>query len=92
MSEFQYLEFYSTTPLSIEQRDYVSSLSSRSEVSLNRAVFKYSYSDFPADERQVLLSYFDMFLYLSNWGTRRLIFKLPKDLVNYSLNSFKVLG
>jgi len=84
MSEFQYLEFQSIDkPLSTSDRAAVDKLSSRGNVSANRAIFTYSYSDFRHDVEDVLLNYFDAFLYLSNWGTKRLMLKLPKKLVDY---------
>ncbi len=84
MSEFQYLEFYSADKaLTNKQVEEISSWSSRSQVSKRRAVFTYSYGDFPKDEEKVLVKYFDSFFYLANWGTTRLMFKIPKESSNY---------
>jgi len=84
MSEFQYYEFYSIdNELTKEERKQVDKLSSRFSPTSRRAIFTYSYSDFGHDEEKVLLKYFDFFLYLSNWGTKRLMYKFPKDLVDY---------
>lgn len=84
MSEFQYLEFYSADKaLTNNQIKEISSWSNRSEVSKRRAVFTYSYADFPKDEEKVLVKYFDSFFYIANWGTTRLMFKIPKESSNY---------
>jgi len=83
MSEFQYYEFYSIDrALSKEEREEVDNLSSRFSPTSRRAVFSYSYSDFRHDEELVLIKYFDFLLYLANWGTRRVMYKLPEDLAN----------
>ena len=88
MSEFQYYEFYSVDrELTKKERQEVDELSSRFSPSSRRAVFTYSYSSFRHDEEKVLLSYFDFFLYLSNWGSTRIMYKFPKGLVDY--NSIK---
>ena len=82
MSEFQFYEFRSVDkPLSQTERNEVSGWSSRAVVSDTRAVFTYSYSDFPKDERSVVADYFDAMFYTANWGAARLIFKFPADLV-----------
>lgn len=84
MSEFQYYEFYSIDKDLTEQEiEEVDSLSSRFSPTSRRAIFTYSYSDFKHDEETVLLKYFDFFLYLSNWGTKRIMYKIPIELVDY---------
>jgi len=47
-----------------------------------RAVFTYSYGDFPASPEKVLAQYYDAMLYLANWGSRRLMFRFPEALVD----------
>jgi hypothetical protein len=83
MSEFQYYEFYSIDKeLTGQERKEVDALSSRFSPTSRRAVFTYSFSDFRHKEETILLKYFDFFLYLANWGTKRIMFKLPADLVD----------
>jgi len=84
MSEYQYYEWQSIDrPLNAaEQRD-VRGLSSHMDVvTSTQAVVTYSWGDFKHDPRQVLLQYFDAFLYDSNFGSRQLMFRLPKSLVD----------
>ena len=56
----------------------------RSEVALtaNQAIFTYQYGDFRGDCEQVLAQYFDAMLYLANWGTKQLMFRIPKTLID----------
>ena len=98
MSEFQYYEFRAIDkPLSAEARKEISSWSSRTTSSSTGATFTYSYSDFPKDELTVVEQYFDAMFYTANWGTKRLIFKFPPDLVDvrqmgqYSVEGLEVL-
>jgi hypothetical protein len=37
----------------------------------------YEWGDFKADPRELVAKYFDAFLYYANWGTRRLILRVP---------------
>lgn len=84
MSEYQYYEFYAIDrELTNQEREEVDNLSSRFSPTSRRAVFSYSYSSFRHDEESILLKYFDFFLYLSNWGTKRIIYKFPGEIVDY---------
>ena len=60
----------------------IHSMSSRVQLTEDRAIFTYSYSEFCHDEVAVLLKYFDAFFYIVNWGTTRVMFKFPRDLVD----------
>jgi hypothetical protein len=83
MSEYQYYEFHAVDrPLSEKEQAEVGSYSNRAEVTSTRAVFTYSYSDFPGDPQKILQKYFDAMLYLTNWGTKQLVFRLPRSLVD----------
>src|ERR1051325_8499753 len=83
MSEYQYYEFQTLDRLltEVEQAE-VEKLSSHIDVTASRAVVSYSYSSFRHDPKQVLSRYFDAFLYMANWGTRRLMFRFPVGLVD----------
>jgi len=83
MSEYQYYEFHAIDrPLSEKEQAEVGSYSSRSEVTPTRAVFTYNYSDFRGDPLKILQKHFDAMLYLTNWGTKQLVFRLPRSLVD----------
>ena len=80
MSEYQYYEWQSIDrPLTAEEQDAVNSLSSHMDtVTSTQAIVTYSWGDFKHDPRKVLLRYFDDMLYLTNWGTRQLMFRFLK--------------
>jgi hypothetical protein len=83
MSEYQYYEFRAIDrPLTEEEQQAVARLSSRVDPHPWRAVFTYSWSDFPGQPGEVLARYYDAMLYMANWGSRRLMFRFPRALVN----------
>ncbi|HEY4491860.1 MAG TPA: hypothetical protein VI958_07640, partial [Acidobacteriota bacterium] len=51
-------------------------------VTSTQAIVTYSWGDFKHDPQEVLVRYFDAFLYDSNFGVRKLMFRLPKNLVD----------
>jgi hypothetical protein len=82
MSEYQYYEFQAIDrALTEKEQDYIDSLSSRVDLSPHRAVFTYSYGDFRGDPLKVLQKYFDALLYLANWGSKQLVFRLPRSVI-----------
>lgn len=86
MSEYQYYEWQTIDrPLAVSEQRAVDGLSSHMDtVTSTQAIVTYSWGDFKHDPCQVLLKYFDAFLYDSNFGTRQLMFRLPKNLVDVS--------
>jgi hypothetical protein len=87
MSEYQYYEWQTIDrPLTAREQEDVNRLSSHMDtVTSTQAVVTYSWGDFKHDPKQVLLKYFDAFLYDSNFGVRELMFRLPKKLVDVDL-------
>jgi flagellar basal body rod protein FlgB len=84
MSEYQVYKFKTVDrALTREERKTISSWSSRTSAGSSSATFTYSYGDFPKSPKQVLKDYFDVFLYFSNWGTKRLMLKFPLSLIDY---------
>jgi len=82
MSEYQFYEFKSIDkPLSKEDKEKIATWSSRSNPTNSGVIFTYSYGNFPKSEIDVVEKYFDAMFYISNWGTTRLIFKFPKELI-----------
>jgi hypothetical protein len=92
MSEYQFYEFKSIDkPLSEKDKAEIGSWSSRTSPSNTGATFTYHYSDFRKDEIKVVEKYFDAMFYISNWGTTRLIFKLPNALIDLRyLRQFRI--
>lgn len=58
-------------------------MSSRVDLTPTRAVFTYSFSDFRYDEEQIVFEYFDFMFYMSNWGTKRILIKIPEGIGNF---------
>jgi hypothetical protein len=82
MGEFQYYEFQTIDrTLTAEEIEAVGKLSSHIEVGPSSAVVTYEWGDFKHDPRLVVARYFDAMLYMANWGSRRLVFRFPQELV-----------
>ncbi len=78
MSEFQYYEFVAIDrPLSAPERKRLRGITSRATITSTRLVNTYEWGNFKADPRELVAKYFDAFLYYANWGTRRLILRVP---------------
>ena len=83
MSEYQYYEFLALDrPLTEKQRAELRSISTRAEITATRFVNEYQWGDLKGDPRKMMERYFDAFLYLANWGTRRLMFRLPRGVLD----------
>ncbi len=83
MSEYQYYEWQTLDrPLTPGEQAKVNGLSSHIYVTPSQAIVTYSWSDFKHDPIQVLAHYFDAFLYLANWGSKRLAFRFPKGVLD----------
>lgn len=81
MSEYQYYDFRCIDkPLTASQKETVSDLSSRAHVTSYSATFVYNYGDFHGSVSKLMLNTFDIMLYIANWGTRRVAFRLPRSL------------
>lgn len=83
MSEYQYYEFQSIDrPLTEDEQAEIRKLSSRVVLTSTHAAFTYNFGDFRGRPEKVLEQYFDVMLYVANWGTRRLMFRFPKSLID----------
>ena len=86
MSEFQYYEFQAIDrTLTEREMAMLRKCSSRAQISPSRFVNHYSYGDFRGDVEEWMKRYFDAFLYMANWGTRRLILRFSKQAIDASL-------
>ena len=82
MSEYQYYEFLAVDqPLDARQLKEMRALSTRARITPTSFVNTYHWGDFKEDPRALMARYFDAFLYLANWGTRRLMIRLPSSLL-----------
>src|ERR1700679_68533 len=86
MSEYQYYEFLALdNPLTGKQREELRQLSTRAEITATRFTNEYHWGDFRGDPQQMMAAYFDAFLYLANWGTRHLMFRVPRTVLDTEL-------
>jgi hypothetical protein len=79
VSEYQYYEFRAIDRLlsQAEQRD-LRAISTRAQITAAGFVNFYDWGDFKGDPDRLMARYFDLFLYLANWGSRRFSIRLPK--------------
>jgi hypothetical protein len=83
MSEYQYYEFLALDrPLDERQRAELRALSTRARITATSFVNEYHWGDFRGNPAALMERYFDAFLYLANWGTRRLMIRLPRGLLD----------
>lgn len=85
MSEYQYYEFQAIDRrLDESDRKALRRISSRADITSTRFTNVYNYGDFHGSPRKLMERWFDLHLYLANWGTRSLMIRLPKRLVDRS--------
>jgi len=81
MSEYQYYEFLAVdTPLDDRAMADLRGISTRADITPTSFRNAYNYSDLKADAAKLLQQYFDVHVYIANWGTRRLVLRLPGEV------------
>ena len=85
MSEYQYYEFQAIDrPLSDADREALRALSTRARITATSFTNSYEWGDFKGNPGNLMERWFDLHLYLANWGSRRLMIRLPEHLVDRS--------
>jgi hypothetical protein len=88
VSEYQYYEFLAIDrPLDAHAQQELRAVSSRARITPTRFVNTYEWGDLRGDPRALMASHFDAFLYLANWGTRQLMFRLPASVLELDVVS-----
>jgi hypothetical protein len=83
MSEYQYYEFLAIDrPIDRAGQDALRSISSRARITATSFTNHYEWGDFKGDPRRLVEQWFDLHLYLANWGDRRLTMRLPARLLD----------
>jgi hypothetical protein len=86
MSEYQYYEFQAIDkPLGEADRAALRALSTRARITATSFTNSYDWGDFKGDPAMLMDRWFDLHLYLANWGSRRLMIRLPKRLIDRRL-------
>ena len=81
MSEYQYYEFLAMDrPLDAREMAELRGISTRADITPTHFSNEYSYGDLKADPAKLLERYFDVHVYVANWGTHRLAIRLPLDV------------
>ena len=85
MSEYQYFEFQAIDrPLGEADKEALRELSSRAQITSTKFTNEYHWGDFSGKPRELMERWFDLHLYHANWGTRRIMIRLPKRLIDHS--------
>jgi len=83
MSEYQCYEFVALDrPLTAKHMAELRRISTRAEISPTRFWNEYQWGDLKADPAALVGRYFDAHLYFANWGTHRLMLRIPKARLN----------
>ncbi|MEW2219034.1 hypothetical protein AB0939_06905 [Streptomyces sp. NPDC006990] len=83
MSEYQYYEFQALDrPLSREEQGQLRAISTRARITATGFTNTYNWGDLSGHPRRMTERYFDAHLYVTNWGTHRLLLRLPKQALN----------
>ena len=79
MSEYQYYGFQAIDrPLSEEDMQWLRGLSTRADITATSFVNVYHWGDFRGDPVKLMERCFDAFVYVTNWGYRRFMVRLPR--------------
>ncbi|MEV0409797.1 hypothetical protein AB0I68_03035 [Streptomyces sp. NPDC050448] len=82
MSEYQYYEFLAIDrPLDERELEQVRALSTRAHITHTSFTNEYHWGDFRGDTTQLVEQLYDAHLYYANWGSRRLVLRLPAGLL-----------
>ena len=57
-------------------------LSTRAEITPTSFTNEYNYGDFRGSPEKLMDTYFDAFVYVANWGTHRLMFRIPRKFLD----------
>ncbi|HWL86024.1 MAG TPA: hypothetical protein VNO21_09500 [Polyangiaceae bacterium] len=84
MSEHQCYEFFAVDrALTSKQIDELRAVSTRAEITPTRFWNEYHWGDLKADAAKLMDRYFDAHLYFANWGTHRLMLRVPLARVDH---------
>ena len=83
MSEYQYYGFLAIDrPLSTSDMAALRRISSRAQITPTSFTHEYNWGDLKADTSDLLRQYFDIHVYLSNWGSADFIARIPKSALD----------
>ncbi|WP_344591454.1 calcium-binding protein [Actinomadura vinacea] len=71
----------STSPWKSSGRPRSVALSTRARITATSFTNEYHWGDFRGDPRRMMQRYYDAHLYVANWGTHRVMLRLPRALL-----------
>ena len=84
MSEYQYYEFRAVDrPLTGQEMSRLRAISSRADITPTSFENTYNYGDFRGDPDALMKDYFDVFVYVANWGTHRFMLRVPGNTLTH---------
>jgi hypothetical protein len=94
VSEYQYYEFAAIDrPLNAAEQAAVRELSTRARITATSFVNEYHFGDFSGNPVTMMHRWYDAHLYYANWGSRRLMLRVPKSsFVTQDLQPYFVDG
>ena len=93
MSEYQYYEFVAIDrPLGDRQLAEVRQLSTRARITSTSFVNEYHWGSFRGEPNRMIERYYDAHLYVANWGSRRLVLRLPQSLLDLDVAERYAVG
>ncbi len=88
MSEYQYYEFRAVDrPLTRREMRKLRSLSTRAQITPTSFVNHYEWGNFKGDPQVLMEKYFDAHVYVANWGTHQLAFRIPRHALDFQAAS-----
>jgi hypothetical protein len=83
MSEYQYYEFQAIDrPLNDADRQALRDLSTRARITATSFTNSYEWGAFKGDPAKLMERWFDLHLYMANWGARHLMMRFPARLID----------
>lgn len=85
MSEYQYYEFHAVDqPLDDKAMAALRRITSRAEITPTSLTNEYHFGDFKGSPETLMEQYFDAHLYVANWGSHRLMLRVPASVLPLS--------
>ncbi|KAK0359753.1 hypothetical protein LTR94_030049, partial [Friedmanniomyces endolithicus] len=79
-------------PLDEAAREALRAISTRARITATSFTNSYEWGDLKGEPVDFMKRWFDLHLYLANWGTRRLMIRLPKKLADQRFLKPLLLG
>lgn len=86
MSEYQYLEFLAVDrPLTAREMDHLRGISTRAQITPVSFINEYSWSGLKADPRDFMRRFFDVHVFIANWGDAIFMVRLPREALDQKI-------